>query len=642
MTNNTESDPKSEQRIDQNDVTAAAAASSTYKILGEFADADGAGVLGKNTAASGTPIGVEGAVPNTSGGYGLSTPDDAKVEGTAELATVDTTSDDFTVAAGNTSTNDATNVVLGHESNDVIDGATGATIAGGGYDSGSTAERNVVSDNYGTVGGGFNNQAGSTDTDPASARFSTVSGGRDNTASDSRSTVSGGENNTAAGYRATIGGGGSNDIIGTLSNATISGGFNNTIDGATDSFIGGGISNSVTDGVGSIGGGWDNTIAGLFAHIGGGRLNDASADYATIAGGGPSDTTDSTTRNDTKNVVVDEYGTIGGGGNNQAGSSDGDSTSTPFATVSGGENNTASGDHTTIGGGLNNTAGSWNATVSGGKENVASSNNATIAGGRENTADRTGAAVGGGKLNSATGADSVVAGGSENKATATHAAVPGGSTNTADGGDSLAAGRRAHAANDSTFIWSDGTEHHDVPRVDILDGFASDQQVGTTDPVGANTFNVSASGGVRFVTGTSTVAYLDPDDATWNTTSTRSAKTNVEPVDPQSMLAGVTDLDVSAWEYQNEDGEGTGKTHVGPMAEDFHGAFDVGRDEHEDTINSIDRNGVALAAIQGLSEKLEQKTERIEELERANENLEERLTHIEAQLDSSQRASADD
>lgn len=61
-------------------------ASSTYKVLGEDALSSGAGVLGNNTAESGTPVGVEGAVPNNTSGYGLSTPHDANVGGTAELA----------------------------------------------------------------------------------------------------------------------------------------------------------------------------------------------------------------------------------------------------------------------------------------------------------------------------------------------------------------------------------------------------------------------------------------------------------------------------------------------------------------------------------------------------------------------------
>ena len=37
------------------------------------------GVLGQNDATSGTPIGVQGAVPNNPGGYGLATPDNPEV-----------------------------------------------------------------------------------------------------------------------------------------------------------------------------------------------------------------------------------------------------------------------------------------------------------------------------------------------------------------------------------------------------------------------------------------------------------------------------------------------------------------------------------------------------------------------------------
>ncbi len=57
---------------------------SSVKVLGEFAAADGTGVLGRVTG-SGQTDGVRGEVTSASG-YGLSTPDDAKIAGTAELA----------------------------------------------------------------------------------------------------------------------------------------------------------------------------------------------------------------------------------------------------------------------------------------------------------------------------------------------------------------------------------------------------------------------------------------------------------------------------------------------------------------------------------------------------------------------------
>ena len=39
--------------------------------------------------------------------------------------------------------------------------------------------------------------------------------------------------------------------------------------------------------------------------------------------------------------------------------------------------------------------------------------------------------------------------------------------------------------------------------------------------------------------------------------------------------------------------------HIGPMAQDFYAAFNVGEDDKH--INSVDADGVALAAIQGLN-----------------------------------------
>ena len=72
-------------------------------------------------------------------------------------------------------------------------------------------------------------------------------------------------------------------------------------------------------------------------------------------------------------------------------------------------------------------------------------------------------------------------------------------------------------------------------------------------------------------------------------------------------------MEVATWEYKDKDGEGQGERHIGPMAEDFHNAVDVGNsDEH---INSINADGVALAAIQGLADRLDRKDGRIDELE---------------------------
>ena len=50
--------------------------------------------------------------------------------------------------------------------------------------------------------------------------------------------------------------------------------------------------------------------------------------------------------------------------------------------------------------------------------------------------------------------------------------------------------------------------------------------------------------------------------------------------------------------------------HIGPTAQDFQNTFDVGNDDK--SIATIDADGAALAAIQGLNEKLEQQLEQKE------------------------------
>jgi hypothetical protein len=67
------------------------------------------------------------------------------------------------------------------------------------------------------------------------------------------------------------------------------------------------------------------------------------------------------------------------------------------------------------------------------------------------------------------------------------------------------------------------------------------------------------------------------------------------------------------------------------MAQDFHAAFGTGADDKH--IADVDEGGVALAAIQGLNQKLEadnrQKDTEIQNLEQQNNSLERRLNQLE-------------
>lgn len=117
-------------------------------------------------------------------------------------------------------------------------------------------------------------------------------------------------------------------------------------------------------------------------------------------------------------------------------------------------------------------------------------------------------------------------------------------------------------------------------------------------------------------------------------TSDRNAKENFEPVSPRAVLDKVATLPITTWSFKGlHDGR-----HMGPMAQDFYAAFGLG--SGDTTIASIDRDGVALAAIQGLHQKVDdsyqrsearsQTTEsRIRALEAENAGLRQRLEKLE-------------
>jgi hypothetical protein len=90
-------------------------------------------------------------------------------------------------------------------------------------------------------------------------------------------------------------------------------------------------------------------------------------------------------------------------------------------------------------------------------------------------------------------------------------------------------------------------------------------------------------------------------------TSDREAKEHFAPVDTREVLTKVAALPITTWNFK-----GDAPRHLGPMAQDFFFAFNVGPDERH--IAATDINGVALAAIQGLNEKLEEREAELQEL----------------------------
>jgi hypothetical protein len=346
----------------------------------------------------------------------------------------------------------------------------------------------------------------------------------------------------------------------------------------------------------TVSGGESNTASDFNATVGGGFNNSAVKNGATIGGGG-------------ENIADGNFATIGGGIINTASGEE--------AVVGGGLGNQASGFMATIGGGTHNSANSAGAFVGGGNQNNAGSRYATVGGGLHNSASGAGAFVGGGGFNGATfagntasGNATTVGGGYDNRASGNWATIPGGLGNGAVMSYTLAAGRRAQANHDGVFVWGDST------NADIHSS-------------GKDQFIVRANGGIAFVTATvdftptlgagvfittSTRAYLSTGGM-WTNASDKNLKANFAQVDARDILARVSSLPVQTWNYRAEDAN---VRHIGPTAQDFYAAFNVGRDDK--SIGTVDADGVALAAIQGLNQENQDLKARVAALEQANPN----------------------
>ena len=107
--------------------------------------------------------------------------------------------------------------------------------------------------------------------------------------------------------------------------------------------------------------------------------------------------------------------------------------------------------------------------------------------------------------------------------------------------------------------------------------------------------------------------------------SSREIKKDFAVFDPAAALQGVRNLPILTWVYTADQ---TGARHVGPIAEEFYTAFGLGADNKH--IAPSDQAGLALAAIQGLSNEVQQKDQRIHALE-------ERLAQLENALQAKQQ-----
>jgi hypothetical protein len=220
-------------------------------------------------------------------------------------------------------------------------------------------------------------------------------------------------------------------------------------------------------------------------------------------------------------------------------------------------------------------------TVGGGLGNRSGNNNA-------DSSDAAFAVVGGGQLNVASGYGSMVGGGQDNHAPGFYASVPGGLENIASGYGSFAAGRQAKATTDGSFIWADGRGFDFAPSVPHFFGARATGGVGFTVAIDADTGAVTQ------------YCNLLPGVASWQCVSDREAKENFEPVAASAVLESLVAMPLFSWNFKGSD---PSLRMLGPTAQDFQAAFGLGTDGK--TIATVNLDGVALAAIQGLNGKLD-------------------------------------
>ena len=112
----------------------------------------------------------------------------------------------------------------------------------------------------------------------------------------------------------------------------------------------------------------------------------------------------------------------------------------------------------------------------------------------------------------------------------------------------------------------------------------------------------------------------------WTDASDRKAKENFIPLDRGLVLEQLADLEVARWNYKVES---PSVQHIGPVAQDFHALFGLGADDKH--IASLDTAGVALAAIQGLYEMVQEKDCEMEQLRSEISDLKELVKSLAAQ-----------
>jgi hypothetical protein len=285
-----------------------------------------------------------------------------------------------------------------------------------------------------------------------------------------------------------------------------------------------------------------------------------------------------------------------------------------------GQNTRASGDRSFAMG---------NSTTASGDESVALGNSGTASGDRSLAFSGTASAVGAVAIGSGAQAtnDDALAMGPSSIAGGLASIVLGpsiangnfgvaiGLQNSASGQFSVAIGKNARTAlRQGSVVMGDGCA-----------SFSSD----SVYPTANNQFVVRGCGGIKMYTnqGLTSGVEVASGGGSWSSVSDRNRKENFLGVDGEDLLARLQRVPVSTWNYKSQ-----AKTirHLGPMAQDLHAAFGLG--ESDLLINSVDIDGVNLAAAKAVADRTDSLRVKVRDLSTENDVLRSRVSELEQRI----------
>jgi len=209
---------------------------------------------------------------------------------------------------------------------------------------------------------------------------------------------------------------------------------------------------------------------------------------------------------------------------------------------------------------------------------------------------------------------------------------------TASGGNSTAIGTSVMAAGQGSVVLGVRATATSTANGSFVFGDRSTGMSGAIVTSSApNEFLVRAAGGVGFYTNAALTAgvTLAAGGSSWSVVSDVNMKEHFRDLTDGDVLAGIARMPVREWSYKTQDAS---IRHMGPTAQDFHAAFGLG--ESDVRINTIDADGVALAAVKaleartrGLPDDARALRDQVAALARENDDLRARLARLEALLD---------